>query len=69
MMPHRVLQALETAFAGDGVLDVGLAAVDAGAVTRLEAAPSGRVAWTVQSTLAPAGSRRGSLSAADAEGT
>lgn len=45
------LRRLDALLSGDGVLERALEALDGGAVTKLTSAPSGRVAWSITSSL------------------
>ena len=49
-LPEATLRRLDLLFSGDGTLDRALELLD-GSLTRVAAAPSGRVAWTVASSL------------------
>jgi hypothetical protein len=49
-LPEDALRRLDFLFSSDGTLDRALEALDGG-VTRVTAVPSGRIAWTVASSL------------------
>lgn len=53
VLPDELATLLATAYENDGILDRALEALDSGAVTRLEAAPSGRALFTVRASFVP----------------